>query len=94
MSGSATHPSALSHTTRQSRKCPWAVLARTLSPVAFGAFEGRTAKSVSAAGPAGGATSLPRLPMTVGVPVMLFALGSSLGVGSGVRVHAAVVLRQ
>lgn len=79
---------------RQSRKWPGAVLARMLSALEFGAFDGRIAKRVSEKGPEGGATSLPRLPMTVGVPVTLFALGSSEGSGKGVRVQAFVVLRQ
>ena len=45
-------------------------------------------------GDCGGATTLPRFPITVGVPVMLFALCSAGASGSGVRVQCAVVLRQ
>lgn len=42
----------------------------------------------------GGETSLARLPMTVGVPVMLFELSSSFGKGRAVLVQSRVVLRQ
>lgn len=55
------------------------------------AFEGRIARRVL---DPGGATSLPRLPITVGVPVTLLALGSWAGRGNEVRVQTFVVLRQ
>lgn len=82
----------LSQTTCQSLKWPPAVLAMMLNPVEFGALEGRIANNVS--GCEEGATSLPRLPMTVGVAVMLLMLDSSPGGGRAVRVHMFVVLRQ
>ena len=92
-SGSHAFPSSASHTTSQSRKWPAAVLRRMLSPVELTALSGRTSRMEPCAD-CGGATILPRLPMTVGVPVMLLMLWSSEGRGRAVRVQWWVVLRQ
>ena len=92
-SGSHAQAAGASHTASQSRKWPAAVLRRMLSAVEFGAFDGRSSSSACAA-ERGGATALPRFPMTVGVPVTLFALWSAGARGRGVRVQCAVVLRQ
>ena len=68
-----------------------------LRALELAAFEGRMASNVAPVPdwrPRGGATSLPRLPMTVGVPVMLLVLGSAVGSGRAVRVQKVFVLRQ
>ena len=94
-SGSHPHPSGASHTVSQSRKWPAAVLRRMLSALEFSAFDGRTSSTAWSSDCGGAmATILPRFPITVGVPVMLFALCSAGASGSGVRVQCAVVLRQ
>ena len=94
-STSQPHPLWISHATDQSRKCPASVLARIENAVEFTALDGRRARRVvvpTVPGDEGTVTSLPRLPITCGVFVMLLTLGRVSG--RGVRVHRAVVLLQ
>lgn len=69
--------------------------------VELGALEGRRARSIESSDSdalfefAGGtATSFPRLPRGVGVPVILCDPGRSDGLGKGLRVQCPIVLRQ